>query len=120
MRQSAGSREVTALRTVWNDAIHNAFTDLCRFRKRFYLTFRSCPDDHMVFPSSRIRVLVSDDGMDREQVFEFGVPLRDIRDPPPDSCSAMKPTPSCPTTRAMRPPTGPTCPHLHLAELALK
>jgi hypothetical protein len=38
-------------RVFWNGE-HNAFTDLCRFRGQLYLTFRSCPEGHMVHPSA--------------------------------------------------------------------
>ena len=44
-------------------------------------TFRSCPDGHMVHPTSRIIVLSSKDCADWKQVHEFAVPLRDVRDP---------------------------------------
>jgi len=69
------------LHRVYDDGSHNAFTDLCRYRQRYYLTFRSCPDGHMVFPTSCIRVLTSDDGLDWRQVFSFSAPERDVRDP---------------------------------------
>jgi hypothetical protein len=72
---------IDSVRKVFDDGDHNAFTDLCRYRGRIYLTFRSCPDGHMVFASSRIIVLVSDDGLDWEQVVQFSVPQRDPRDP---------------------------------------
>lgn len=70
-----------SVRQVFNDGNHNAFTDLCRFRNRFYLTFRSCPDGHMVFPTSSIVVLVSDQGNTWREVFRFNAPHRDLRDP---------------------------------------
>jgi hypothetical protein len=72
---------VTNVRRAFHNGEHNAFTDLVRFKGRFYLTFRSCPDGHMVFPSSSIIVLASDDGDDWEQVHRFSVPKRDTRDP---------------------------------------
>ena len=72
---------MNALHRVFDDGSHNAFTDLCRYRQRYYLTFRSCPDGHMVFPTSCIRVLTSDDGLDWRQVFSFSAPGRDVRDP---------------------------------------
>ncbi len=72
---------VAAVHKVFDDGNHNAFTDLCCFKGRFYLTFRSCPDGHGVFATSRIVVLVGDD-LDRwEPVFAFSVPDRDVRDP---------------------------------------
>ena len=80
MRDAPGIR-LDSLHRVFDDGSHNAFTDLCRYRQRYYLTFRSCPDGHMVFPTSCIRVLVSDDGLDWRQVFSFSAPQRDVRDP---------------------------------------
>ncbi|QDU40554.1 hypothetical protein Mal4_49120 [Maioricimonas rarisocia] len=73
--------KVTSVRRAFHNGEHNAFTDLCRFRGQFYLTFRSCPDGHMVHPTSSIIVLRSDDGNEWEQVHRFSVPLRDTRDP---------------------------------------
>ncbi|MDP6015921.1 MAG: hypothetical protein QGI32_07480 [Candidatus Latescibacteria bacterium] len=74
--------QIKAVHPVVDDGEHNAFTDLARFRGRYYLCFRSCPEGHMLFTTSRIRVLVSDDGITGwTQVCEFGVPHRDVRDP---------------------------------------
>lgn len=72
---------VDTVRQVFNDGNHNAFTDLCRFNGHVYLTFRSCPDGHMLFTSSRIVVLRSADGESWQPVFTFQVPTRDVRDP---------------------------------------
>lgn len=68
-------------RMAFDNGEHNAFTDLCRYRGRIYLAFRSCPDGHGVHPSSSIIVLVSDDGKSWEEVHRFGVEKRDVRDP---------------------------------------
>ncbi len=73
--------EVVGVRRVFHNGQHNAFTDLCSFRGRYYLTFRSCPDGHMVFPSSSIIVLASDDAQSWSPVHRFSVPRRDVRDP---------------------------------------
>lgn len=48
--------EVANIRRVFHNGEHNAFTDLVRFRDKFYLAFRSCPDGHMVHPSSSILI----------------------------------------------------------------
>ena len=72
---------VTNLRRVFHNGEHNAFTDLARFKGRFYLTFRSCPDGHMVHPTASVIVLASDDTKEWKQVHRFNVPLRDTRDP---------------------------------------
>jgi hypothetical protein len=77
-------RQVTVsnLRRVFHNGEHNAFTDLCRFRDALYLTFRSCPDGHMVNPTASIIILRSkDDGATWEQVHRFSVKERDTRDP---------------------------------------
>ncbi len=47
-------------RVFWNGE-HNAFTDLIRWRDRYYLTFRSCPDGHMQHASAKVIVLASGD-----------------------------------------------------------
>ncbi|MDP6113510.1 MAG: hypothetical protein QGG53_16765 [Planctomycetota bacterium] len=72
---------IDAIRKVFDDDNHNAFTDLCWFQDRIYLTFRSCPDGHGVFSSSWIVVLRSDDGGEWQQMFTFSVSDRDVRDP---------------------------------------
>ena len=72
---------VESVRRIFHNGEHNAFTDLCRYRGRYYLTFRTCPDGHMVHPSSSILVLASQDGKDWTQVHRFRVARRDVRDP---------------------------------------
>ncbi len=73
---------VVSVRRVFHNGEHNAFTDLCRFRGKLYLTFRSCPDGHMVHPTSSIFIMSSsDDGKQWQQVHRFSVPERDTRDP---------------------------------------
>lgn len=74
--------KVTEIRRAFYNGEHNAFTDLCWFRDRIYLTFRSCPDGHMVHPTSRIFVLCSEDsGRTWREVHQFHVKDRDTRDP---------------------------------------
>jgi hypothetical protein len=72
---------VGPVRRVFHNGEHNAFTDMVRYQGRFYLTFRSCPDGHMVFPTSSIIVMTSEDGREWRQAHRFGVPQRDVRDP---------------------------------------
>ena len=78
---SAPSVTVTDVKTVYEQGPHNAFTDLTWFKGRIYLAFRSCPDGHMVHPTSCIKVLASTDGDEWEQVHSFNVLDRDTRDP---------------------------------------
>lgn len=73
--------KVQQVRRIFHNGEHNAFTDLCRFGDRYFLTFRSCPDGHMLHPTSSIMVLASSDGRSWQQVHRFRVPLRDVRDP---------------------------------------
>jgi len=72
---------VANVRRVFHNGQHNAFTDLVRYGDRFYLTFRSCPDGHMVHPTASIIVLSSTDAKQWEPVHRFSVARRDTRDP---------------------------------------
>lgn len=72
---------VVSVRRVFHNGEHNAFTDLVRFKDRFYLTFRSCPDGHPVHSTASIIILASDDAQDWQQVHRFHVEKRDTRDP---------------------------------------
>ena len=72
---------VSNIRRAFHNGEHNAFTDLVRFRDKYYLTFRSCPDGHMVHPTARIIVLQSDDAQTWRTVHQFSVAKRDTRDP---------------------------------------
>lgn len=72
---------VSNIRRVFDNGEHNAFTDMIRFRDRYYLTFRNCPDGHMLHPTSSIIVLSSTDTREWKPVHRFSVPLRDVRDP---------------------------------------
>ncbi|MEP7364744.1 MAG: hypothetical protein ABI972_15925 [Acidobacteriota bacterium] len=81
-RSSANAEiHVESVRRLFHNGEHNAFTDLVRFKGTYYLTFRTCPDGHMVHPTSAILVLASRDGGEWRQVHRFSVPLRDVRDP---------------------------------------
>ncbi len=74
--------DVSAVRRVFHNGEHNAFTDLCRFQGQLYLTFRSCPDGHMVHSTASILILRSrDEGAHWDQVHRFSVKDRDTRDP---------------------------------------
>jgi hypothetical protein len=72
---------VDAIRRVFHNGEHNAFTDLCKYRGQYYLTFRSCPDGHGVHPTSSIIVLTSGDGQAWTKSHQFRVERRDTRDP---------------------------------------
>lgn len=74
--------EVQNVRKVPHNGEHNAFTDLIRWKDKIWLTFRSCPDGHMVFPTSKVVVMSSaDEGKTWELEHRFSVEKRDVRDP---------------------------------------
>ncbi|MAX37411.1 hypothetical protein [Gimesia sp.] len=73
--------EVSNVHQVFDNGEHNAFTDMIEFKGKYYLTFRTCPGGHMLFPTSRILIMQSDDAKTWQQVDEFSVPKRDVRDP---------------------------------------
>jgi len=72
---------VTNVRRAFHNGEHNAFTDMIRWKGKIWLTFRSCPDGHMVHPTSSILVLSSTDGKDWKEEHRFSVARRDVRDP---------------------------------------
>ncbi len=73
---------VSHIRRIFHNGEHNAFTDLVRFKGQLYLTFRSCPDGHMVFNTASTIILRSaDEGATWQQVHRFSVKDRDTRDP---------------------------------------
>ena len=73
--------EVSNIRRVFHNGEHNAFTDMIQFQGRYFLTFRTCPDGHMVHPTSSIIILASDDLATWQPVHQFRVKRRDTRDP---------------------------------------
>jgi hypothetical protein len=73
--------EVTNVRRVFHNGQHNAFTDLIHWKGKYWLTFRSCPDGHMVHPTASIIILSSDDAKNWKTVHQFVVAKRDTRDP---------------------------------------
>lgn len=75
------SVHVSNIRRAFHNGEHNAFTDLVRWRDKYWLAFRSCPDGHMVHPTSSIIILSSDDTKRWKPVHRFSVPKRDVRDP---------------------------------------
>ena len=74
----AAAPEVVSVEKVWDQGRHNAFTDLIRWRDKWYLTFRE--GDAHVGGDGRLRVLESADGKtwaSAALVAEEGIDLRD-------------------------------------------
>jgi hypothetical protein len=77
--QPATAPALVRVARIWDAGAHNAFTDLIRWRNRWYCTFRE-PDAH-VGGDGRIRVLVSADGEAWTSAALIGEDRIDLRDP---------------------------------------
>ncbi len=70
--------ELVSVEKIWGQAPHNAFTDLIRFRERWWCVFREAEGHDM--PGGTVRVLISETGAVWESaatVEEGGIDLRD-------------------------------------------
>lgn len=67
------------IRKIWDAAPHNAFTDLVRFKDRWYCVFRE--GSGHVSADGAIRVLTSDSGFWWESAARIEMPGFDLRDP---------------------------------------
>ena len=74
--------ELLGVKKVWDKAPHNAFTDLVRFKDKWYLTFREAASHMYTAPAGKIRVLVSDDGetWTSAALLKYGTDDDDLRD----------------------------------------
>ena len=70
-----------SIKRIFHNGEHNAFTDMIRFKGRYFLAFRSCPDGHGVSNKASVIILSSDDAQTWEVVHRFHVKDRDTRDP---------------------------------------
>jgi hypothetical protein len=74
----AETPKIISLQMIWDEGEHNAFTDLIRFRDRWWVSFREARDHG---PSiGKVRVIVSNDGREWRSaalVNQTGVDLRD-------------------------------------------
>jgi hypothetical protein len=74
----AAKPKILSLTKIWDKGQHNAFTDLIRFRGKFFCTFRE--GDGHVGGDGKLRVLASDDGRGWKSaalLAEKGIDLRD-------------------------------------------
>ena len=69
---------VLETRRIWNQAPHNAFTDLIRFRDRWFCVFRE--GSAHVSPDGALRLLSSPDGHSWEPAARQTSPTADLRD----------------------------------------
>lgn len=77
--QPATSPATVSVARIWDAGAHNAFTDLIRWRNRWYCTFREA--DAHVGGDGRIRVLASADGAAWASAAVIAEPGIDLRDP---------------------------------------
>lgn len=71
---------LNSVRKIWDRAEHSAFTDLIRFRNRWYCCFREA-DSHAAGRDGIVRILVSDDGESWNSAAEIAEDGVDLRDP---------------------------------------
>lgn len=74
--------ELISVKKVWDKAPHNAFTDLIRYKGKWFLTFREAASHRYKTPTGNIRVLTSKDGEKWESasLIEYGTDNDDLRD----------------------------------------
>jgi hypothetical protein len=77
--QPAPEARLVEVRKIWDAAPHNAFTDLVRFKDRWYCTFREGKTH--VSPGGAIRVITSADGEKWESAARIESSGPDLRDP---------------------------------------
>jgi hypothetical protein len=65
---------------IWDNAPHSAFTDLLRFKNKWYCTFREGPG-HKSGPVGQARLLKSTDGKTWQSIDSFKLEGMDVRDP---------------------------------------
>ena len=76
----AAKPEIVSLKRIWDKAKYNSFTDLTRFKGKWYCTFRES-DEHVGGIQGMIRVIVSTDGEKWESTGLFATGTIDMRDP---------------------------------------
>lgn len=79
-QKSATENAAPVVNKIWDQAPHNAFTDLIRFKGAFYCSFREGAG-HVSGAGGKARILRSNDGKTWESVALLEVKDRDVRDP---------------------------------------
>ncbi len=77
-RVASSGLELVEVRKIWDQAPHNAFTDLVRFQERWYCVFRE-GQAHVSYDGA-LRVITSRDGQTWESAALFTSPRSDLRD----------------------------------------
>ncbi len=71
---------IESVEKIWDRGLHNAFTDLIRFRGRWFCTFRE-GERHAAGQDGQIRVITSSDGESWESAALLATEGVDLRDP---------------------------------------
>lgn len=75
----AADVDLISVTKIWDQAPHNAFTDLARFNDRWFCTFREGAKH--VSPDGSIHVIASKDGKDWQSAARLTMAHADLRDP---------------------------------------
>ena len=78
-QQADPAMRLVDVRKIWDRAPHNAFTDLARFRDRWFCVFRE--GKAHVSPDGAVRILTSADGAEWEPAALLTSSAADLRDP---------------------------------------
>lgn len=76
---SANDAEIVEIHKIWDEAPHNAFTDLVRFKGEWFCAFRE--GKAHVSPDGALRILASSDGKKWKSVARLTSSTSDLRDP---------------------------------------
>lgn len=77
---AAADLELLSVEKIWDQAPHNAFTDLVHYHGKWVCGFREAPAHTGGVKDSRIRIIASDDGQNWKSVATMEDPRGDIRD----------------------------------------
>lgn len=70
--------KLISVERIWHDEKHNAFTDLCSYQNRYYITFRSATDHYSL--DGGLIILCSEDGTAWKKVADIKSPRGALRD----------------------------------------
>lgn len=79
-KPSAPQPVLVQVQRIWDQAPHNAFTDLIRFKDQWFCVFREA-STHGVAKDGKIRVITSKDGRTWQSAALISSPVADLRDP---------------------------------------
>src|ERR1700733_7477221 len=78
--ESQSAPTILSFRKIWQQALHNAMTDLINYRNQWHCVFRES-DKHVFGIAGVIRIIASVDGHSWASIATFSIPGVDLRDP---------------------------------------